>query len=202
LLSEAIEATPPYPAVRFSGAGIVMVAGGPRYFVNAWVCITLLRRELHCTLPIQVWYLGPAEMSPRMIELLRPFGVECVDALEVRREHPVRDLTGWQCKPYAMIHSPFQEVILLDADNVPLIDPALLLSTPEYRQTGAIFWPDLTNLSPANPIWQICGVPYRDEPAFESGQIVVDNRRCWAALQLAMHMNEYSDFYYQHINGD
>jgi hypothetical protein len=162
----------------------------------------MLRRVLGCGLPIQVWYLGPSEMSPRMIELLQPFDVACVDALKVRRRHPVRTMGGWECKPYMILHSPFEHVIMLDADNVPLADPATLLSQPEYRATGAIFWPDLGCLRPDHPIWQICRVPYRDEPAFETGQIVIDKGRSWHALQLTMHLNERSDFYYQYVHGD
>jgi hypothetical protein len=45
-------------------------------------------------------------------------------------------------------------------------------------------------------------VPYRDEPEFESGQILVNKQRCWRALQLTMHMNEHSDFYYNYVYGD
>ena len=40
-------------------------------------------------------------------------------------------------------------------------------------------------------------MPYRDEPEFESGQIVLDKKRCFSALSLAMWFNEYSDFWYQ-----
>lgn len=199
---EAIQSTPPYPAGRFAGSGIVIVAGGPRYYTNAWVCLSMLRRVLGCRLPIQVWYLGPDEMSPRMIDLLRPFEVECVDACEVRRCHSTRTLGGWECKPYAILHSTFKEVILLDADNVPLIDPAVLLASAGYRRTGAIFWPDRKRLGRDHPLWEICRVPYRDEPEFETGQIVIDKERCWTALQLTMHLNERSDFYYQHTHGD
>jgi hypothetical protein len=199
---EAIRFAGPYPAGRFSGRGIVMVAGGAWYFTCAWVSLTILRRVLGCSLPIQIWYLGPDEMSRQMAALLEPFGVECVDAFEVRRLHPVRRLGGWECKPYAILHSPFKQVILLDADNVPLVDPAMFLSGPEHRCTGAIFWPDIQGLAPESAIWEVCRVPFRDEPAFEAGQIVVDKERCWTALQLTMHLNERSDFYYQHVNGD
>ena len=45
-------------------------------------------------------------------------------------------------------------------------------------------------------------MPYRGEPAFESGQIVIDRARCWKALQLTMHLNEHSDFYYRYVYGD
>ena len=202
LLDEAIQSVPPYPAERFAGAGIVIVAGGPRYYTSAWVCLSMLRRVLDCRLPIQVWYLGPHEMSPRMIELLHRFDVECIDALEVQRNHPTRAFGGWQTKPYAILHSRFKEVIYIDADNVPLMDPANLLECTEFRATGAIFWPDIRSLRAENPIWEICRVPYRDEPEFESGQIVVEKVRSWTALHLTMHLNEQSDFYYQYVHGD
>ena len=45
------------------------------------------------------------------------------------------------------------------------------------RGWSAIFWPDFGRLGPERPIWQICEVPYRDEPEFETGQVVVDKRR-------------------------
>jgi hypothetical protein len=198
----AIRDAPPFPSDRFSGRGIVMAAGGPRHFTNAWVTLNVLRRVLACALPVQLWYLGPDEMSPAMLDLLRPLDVECVDALDVQRRHPVRQLGGWECKPYAIIHSRFREVLWLDADNTPLVDPTYLFSEPEYARRGAIFWPDLTSLSPDHPIWEICRVPWQNEPEVESGQIVLDKARCWTALQLTMHLNEWSDFYYQHVYGD
>jgi hypothetical protein len=199
---EAIQGAPSYPAERFAGRGIVMSAGGPRHFTNAWVTLHVLRRLLGCTLPIQVWYLGPGELSADMLDLLRPLDVACVDALKVREEHPVRRLGGWESKPFAIIHSPFREVLWLDADSVPLVNPGFLFEEPAYQEAGAIFWPDLTSLPPDHPIWPICRVPWRDEPEFESGQIVLDKARCWAALQVTMHLNEWSDLYYRYVYGD
>jgi hypothetical protein len=199
--AHAIAEAGAYPADRYAGRGVVICAGGPRYFTCAWVCINMLRRA-GCALPIQVWHLGPDEMDDDMRRLLTPLGVECVDAHAVRRLHPSRRLGGWECKPYAILHSPFREVVLLDADNVPVADPAAFLDAEAYARHGAVFWPDMDRLSPDAAIWDICGVPYRDEPAFESGQVVVDKARCWTALRLAMHLNEHSDFYYRHVNGD
>jgi hypothetical protein len=51
-------------------------------------------------------------------------------------------------------------------------------------------------------IWKSCGLFQPKEPEFESGQIVVDKERCWAALSLSMWFNENSDFYYRYIHGD
>ncbi len=202
LQDQAIAQSAPYPAGRFSGRGIVICAGGARMFTCAWVAINVLRRLLGCTLPIQVWHLGPAEMGPPMRALLEARGIEVVDAHIVRRRHPAAALGGWELKPYAIIHSRFREVLLLDADNVPVVDPAFLFETPQFRETGAIFWPDIVRIAPENSIWKICRVPFRDVPAVESGQIVLDKERCWAALALTMHLNENSDFYYRHVYGD
>lgn len=186
---------------RFAGRGIVICGGGMRYFTCAWVCINMLRR-VGCHLPIQLWHLGPKEMTDHMKFLLKPLGVECVDGLEVREKHPARILNGWELKAYSIIHSPFKEVLLLDADNVCTINPEFLFGTDEFKKTGAIFWPDYGRLEPERPIWALCGVEYRNEPEFETGQIVLDKERCWETLCLTMWYNEYSDFFYQYIHGD
>lgn len=195
-----IAAIPPYPGDE-QGRGIVICGGGLTYFTSAWVNIRLLR-HLGCTLPIQLWYLGPEEVDPAMAALVAPLGVECVDGLEMRRRHPARILNGWELKAYALLHCPFAEVLLLDADNLAVTDPQFLFETPQYRDTGALFWPDFGRLDASRPIWSLCGVAYRDEPEFESGQIVVDKRRCWEALCLSLWYNEHSDFFYQYVHGD
>ena len=216
-----IETIPEYPK-DFAGRGIVICGGGRKYFPCAWVCIQMLRR-LGCTLPIQLWHLGAEEMDEEMKALVIPLGVECVDGWEVAasRDSPLtrpagtlstsegeRDgvrgprLHGWSLKPFAILHCPFQEVLLLDADNVPVVNPEFLFDSPQFTAKGAIFWPDFGRLGPWRAIWKICGVKYRDEPEFESGQILVDKARCWKPLNLAMWYNEQSEFFYQHIHGD
>ena len=201
LLEREVAARRRYPAGRFAGRGIVICGGGTKYFPCAWVTIRLLR-HLGCRLPIELWHIGPNEMSPAMRALLAPLGVQTVDGLEVRQKHPVVSLRGWELKAYALLHCRFAEVLLLDADNAPVRDPSDLFDEPEYRQKGAIFWPDFWTLPEKTPIWRVMGVPYREEPAFESGQIVVDKRKCWKALYLAGHLNEHSAWYYRFIHGD
>ncbi|MBC7784078.1 MAG: hypothetical protein H7144_09575 [Burkholderiales bacterium] len=189
------------PSEGFYGRGIVICAGGMLYFTCAWVCINMLR-ALGCQLPVELWYLGPREVNDSMKALIEPLGVKCVDGYEIRKVHPARILNGWELKPYAIIHSKFREVLFLDADNVPVVDPEPLFATNQFRDHGAIFWPDFGRLGGDRKIWQLTGIEYRDEPEFETGQIVVDKVRCWDALQLTMWMNENSDFWYQYIHGD
>ena len=196
----AISQLPEGPS-DWRGRGIVICAGGVRYFVCAWVCINMLRRQ-GCQLPIELWHLNSTEVNDDMRMLVEPLGVTCINAQEVRESHPARILNGWELKPFALLHNPFREVLLLDADNVPLVSPDFLFETRQFADTGALFWPDFCRLEPTRSIWSLTGVAYRDEPEFESGQIVLDKKRCFRALSLAMWFNEYSDFWYSHIHGD
>lgn len=201
LAREVLRSAPPYPEDRFAGRGIVICGGGRKYFTCAWVLINMLR-ERGCTLPIELWHLGPLEMNDAMRALVAPLDVACIDAYEVRRQYPARRLNGWELKPYAILHSRFREVLFLDADNVPVRNPEFLFEAKEYERTGAIFWPDFGTMEAKNPIWSLAEVQYRFEPGFESGQIVVDKSRCWVELLLTMHYNEYSEVYYPHLGGD
>ena len=126
---------------RFSGRGIVICAGGPKHLHCGWICIRMLR-HVGCTLPIEVWHLGPEEIPDVVKPELKALNAACIDAYEVRKQHPARILKGWEVKPYAIIHSRFKEVLFLDADNVPAVNPEYLFDHPRYLETGAVFWPD------------------------------------------------------------
>lgn len=190
-----------YPAERFRGRGIVICGGGQKYFPSVYVLVRVLR-ELGCELPIEVWHLGAREMSAAMRMLLAPHGVECVDAQEARRIHPARRLAGWELKCYAVMHSRFAEVLLLDADNCPVRDPSFLLDSEPYRRHGALFWPDFGRFDRRRGAFVAAGIAPRNDPEFESGQMVIDKARCWRALQVTMHLNEYSDWWYRLVHGD
>jgi hypothetical protein len=143
-------------------------------------------------------------MDSRMKAILAPLGVECVDATRMRRKFPARILHGWELKPYALLHSPYREVLLLDADNVPLVNPEYLFTTPEFLATGAVFWPDFTKGANKKgfAIWRSFGLRSPDEFEFESGQILLDKQRCWQALYLSWWINDNSDFFYRYLHGD
>ncbi len=191
---------PDYPG-GFAGRGIVICGGGARMFTNAWVCIHMLR-HLGCTLPIQLWYRGVEEMDDAMRGLISTQGVECVDILDQLRRHPAALDHVWAMKPYALLRCHFQEVLLLDADNVPVANPEYLFEEPEFRRTGAVFWPDFGRLGRDSSAWKLFDVPYQDEPEFETGQVLVDKEKCWRALHLCLWYNERADLYYRHVHGD
>lgn len=206
LLEQSLLSMPAFPEGRFQGRGIVLCGGGKYYFPCVWVCIRLLR-ALGCSLPIELWYRGPREMTGEMKVLVEPLGVVCRDAYAVMQDHPVHRLDGWELKPFAILHSRFAEVLFIDADNVAVRDPDFLFTEEAYLTTGALFWPDLINpeliqAGLRDEAWELLGIPFQREPEFETGQMVIDKRRCWRPLQLTMHLNSHSDYYYRVFAGD
>ena len=197
---EFLARLPDYVAGR-DGRGIVICAGGVRLFRCAWVCIQMLRRS-GCKSPVELWHLGPGEITPEMERLITPLGVRCVDAEQVRRTHPVRTLRGWELKVFALLHSRFEQVLLLDADNVPLIDPGYLFDTREFGATGAMFWPDEKPVPANSRIHELFDISSACDSSFDTGQILLDKSRVWEPLNLTMHFNEHSDFYFRYFHGD
>lgn len=197
----------PMPS-HMEGKGIVTCVGGSKYFACAWAQIGTLRK-LGCNLPVEVWYMGKGEMDDNMKSVMSSLAnVYFVDALEIVASLPKkpRILNGWELKPFSIIHSRFEEVLFLDADCIPLINPEHLFDSAEYKSTGSIFWPDIPphdrkEWLPA-VVWENCGMAYRDEVDFESGQMLINKKECWKPLQVTMWINEHSDYYYKFVFGD
>ncbi|THD66230.1 MAG: hypothetical protein E7813_13180 [Bradyrhizobium sp.] len=191
-----------YPDDRFSGRGIVTCAGGKRYFTCVWMLIWVLRRVVESKLPIQVWHLGRAEMSEGMQIILEEQGVEVIDAEKIIARWPARVSGGWPLKPYAIAQSRFREVLFLDADTIPLVNPDAVFEWDSYRRHGVLFWPDIVDLTKENPIWDMAGLPRRDCASLESGVLAIDKKQAWLLLDLAVLLNEYWEQAYRYIHGD
>lgn len=188
------------------GRGIVQAVGGTLFFACAYAAVSRLR-HLGCSLPIEWWYLGPAEFDPKMIAVAETLGVRCVDALAVAdRVGRPRRIGGWELKSFAVAHSAFREVLFLDADNLAVRNPDTLFDDPGYLAKGAMFWPDLPQAKGkkglASKVWTTCGLRYVDTPALESGQFLIDKHKCARELGVCRHLNDYSDYYYQRWYGD
>ena len=122
-----------YPASKFSGRGIVMCAGGVKYFTCAWVAINNLQ-SIGCKLPIELWY-ADHELSEEAVTELQKIGVIC----KKFNDFLYTELRGFSLKPLAIIHSQFKEILFLDADNNCLVAPDHLFETSSYLEYGAVF---------------------------------------------------------------
>lgn len=217
LLDEFVSKLTSYPEKRFKKGRCIVscVSAKPGhssgknlkhgYLPAAWVMVNELRR-LGCNLPVVFAHLGPLEWSPRLTEIVAPLGVEVIDLRAIERRHPARILAGWESKAYAIQNSPYEEVLFLDADNVPVQNPEKLFEEPSYRNYGAIFWPDLPPYDRKEwlpkAVWSAIGLPYDPGVDFESGQLLINKRQCWKELAVTRWLNDHSDRYYRIVFGD
>lgn len=183
--------TPPEPG---TGTGVVMAAGGSVYLRFAYASISLLRR-LNPEIPLQIWYLGPAEIpTQHQLKKFDPLNVSWVDARAVMEKHFFPYYHPWNAKINAICHCPFQHVLLLDADCAPVIDPQRAFDTKEYQDSGAMFFPDL--YAHRKGMRTISMMALRTVPnEHESGQLLIDRNRHWKELELTKWMNRHKIFY-------
>ena len=67
----------------------------------------------------------------------------------------------------------FREILLLDGDSLPLLDPSPRFEAPDSRRAGSMFWPDLWHDAWTDTaLWRVLGVvpPWqRDEYSDDDG---------------------------------
>ena len=113
-------------------------------------------------------------------------------------------------KSFALMVTSFSEVILLDADNIPMINLNELFNNPNYLNHGNIFWPDI-KYSSEESTKRILPFGYEIYKHFnillpkeltDSGQILININKCWEAVCLSYYLNYNMDIYYKLFNGD
>lgn len=147
------------PADLFLGEGIV-ISGGGKYFAGAMVAIVQLR-EAGSTLPIEVMLDTPDEYDESVCsDLEKNFNAKCVVVRDFISEDISKrlNLSKFQLKIIGLLVSSFDHVISLDADNMALINPDLLLTSDAYLKTKFLLWPDLWQRTISPTYYDIAGI--------------------------------------------
>ncbi|KAK9413974.1 hypothetical protein SUNI508_11426 [Seiridium unicorne] len=189
----------------FKGRGIVMVGGG-EYFGPAIIGIQMLRRT-GSTLPVEVFVPNDKEYEEEICEEYLPkLNAKCVVLSHFQPDQQQKSdsiaIKHYQLKAPTLLLSSFAEVLLLDSDSIPLVDPeAAIFESEPYRSSGLITWPDFWGATESPKFWEIAGIPEFPEglPATssESGQLVINKKTHLAPLLLATYYNLFGmDFFY------
>ncbi|CEP19211.1 hypothetical protein [Parasitella parasitica] len=189
--------------------GIVFVAGNDDTLKRTLGTIRLLR-FYNCTLPIEIWHMehetqaATTTFTAKQLELLGNVRLRDLSEFGLPRSISRMRNRGkqFQVKAAAIINSRFQHVLYLDSDNIPTRDPTFLFDSIEYREKGAIFWPDFWKTAAENKIFRLLEIDCVDTWEQESGQIVVDKARHWIPLQLSWFMQYFHEVYFRLLNGD
>ncbi|KAF5827856.1 mannosyltransferase putative-domain-containing protein [Dunaliella salina] len=146
---------PPVPEGLFQGRGIATIAGGFHYMTkallmhvqaSAWIGLHLLRRS-GSNLPVEMWFPVLELPTPQLEAELASLGVT-VRAFDQRD----LDQSGFLLKSVAIALSMFKEVLFLDADSFPLMQPEALFQGSQFEETGAVFWQDYWEPTPASEV--------------------------------------------------
>ena len=121
----------------------------------------------------------------------------------------VKHLKGFMIKPFALMMSNFNNILLIDGDNIPLCNVNKLFDNEEYKKYGNIFWKDVLfdNDKINNGIYKSekdifnkYNIKSPQEKHFdwsESGQILINKTKCWKALCLSYFLNYHFEIYYK-----
>ena len=82
--------------------------------------------------------------------VLPPMNATCMILSEVLEAVPERlKWSRYQLKALALALSSFDDVLLLDADNIPLEQPEHFLNSEPFLSKGFVSWPDYVRVTPA-----------------------------------------------------
>jgi alpha 1,2-mannosyltransferase len=171
---------------------VITLAGG-KYLAGAAVQVMELR-HLGCDWPYTLFTLPHDEFPDGYRKLFGLLGVTV--RLIKDLGHP------WTAKRLAIQQFPDTDVLFLDADNIPLINPEIIRSDRRYQESGSVFWRDQNIMSKDHPVYAKCGVEPREEFEMESGQLLINTRKCAAGLEQVGIMDETWWEYYSMIHGD
>ncbi|KAJ3402056.1 ATP binding domain 4 [Chytriomyces hyalinus] len=184
--------------------GVVLMGNGKS--VRMALMAVHMLRATGCSLPVEYAYLRN-ELKQSHLDLLAANNITARDYWTPEIESfkwSKNSLRLGAPKVDAILSSPFQQLLFLDPDVMPLRDPTYLFETNQFRKTGALFWPDFKSTPKTSDIWKITSQPYEFEFEFESGQIVLDKSRndVLLALKVAHYFCRESAYFFKIIWGD
>lgn len=176
------------------------MSGGQGHVLQALSNLDTLRKFHRSALPVEFWHAF--ELSEVHCEALQQMGAEC-RTLQVPGVYG-----GFQTTMPAILSSSFAEVLWMDTDVTPLLDPELLFETEAFKREGALFWPDLWGQGchlwgqtawPNHVAWHLLGIQHNSSDLnhvqeHEAGHVLVDRERHWKALCLANYLATRSFF--------
>lgn len=186
------------------------MVGGGEYFGPAIIGIHMLRRT-GSTLPVEVFIPNDEEYEKTVCEeYLMKLNAKCVVLSHILNKSIVKvgqkddadlKVTHYQLKSLALLLSSFEDVLLLDSDSIPLLDPLInIFDTEPYKSKGMIIWPDFWRATESPKFWKVAGKSEFPKglpvTATETGQLAVNKTTHLAPLLLATYYNVYGPNYF------
>ncbi|TID18630.1 hypothetical protein CANINC_003880 [Pichia inconspicua] len=202
---------------KIEGQGIVIVGGGK----FSWLALLNIHqlRKTGSQLPVEVYIPLKNDFDTKFChDVLPNLNAQCILGFEEFPQNQIRKyfhLDKFEHKVMAILSSSFEDVLLLDADNVVVNKPDGLFEWKTYKEKQLILWPDCW-LRTTNPfLFELFNIDVdyssvKDDdydihdlpgaipnPSTESGMVLVNKRSQVSTLLLTLYLNLYGyDYYY------
>jgi len=199
---------------NWKGRGIVISCGRNHYYL-LYIQLNILK-DLNINLPIEIWSYPDEidnDIKNKFLSYFNSLNIEFRECLDIK--FICHRFRGWMIKNYAMFYSKFEEVIQLDVDSFPLVNPENLFELEEYKKYKCIFWNDGKlyyfnnniigglSFSHKSQIWKFSNVEYNDNfPTLEVGQVYINKKYHYLPMLLSLYIIKRSDFYFHIFFGD
>jgi hypothetical protein len=176
----------------------IVICTGNRHFDLALVALKALQ-ILENELPIEVVYSTSNDLSLNNQKILKKIfpNIRLIDLSLMAFNDSYLKLRGWEIKPFAVLASRFEQVILMDADVLFFEKPEILFKNKYFIQTGTLFFYDRPNLR--DDIIKLIQtfssnnsqpLPMRTQ---ESGVVLIDKSRVLFGLLSICKLNDYHE---------
>lgn len=130
----------------------IVVAASDALLPVFLVSLKMLRRT-GSILPVEVFMETKKQYEKEICEIvLPPMNATCMILSEILEAVPEKvEMSRYQLKSLALALSSFEDVLLLDADNIPIEQPEHLLNSEPFSSTGFVSWPDYVRITETHP---------------------------------------------------
>lgn len=130
----------------------IVVAASDALLPVFLVSLKMLRRT-GSILPVEVFMETKKQYEREICEIvLPPMNATCMILSEILEAVPEKlEMSRYQLKSLALALSSFEDVLLLDADNIPIEQPEHLLNSEPFSSTGFVSWPDYVRITETHP---------------------------------------------------
>ncbi len=180
---------------KMKGTGIVCCAGTRHFFHNALISLRHLRKY-EPRLPVELWVGDSYSIPESNTEELERLNIRIIQTDS--KHAPTMD---WRLKAYALTHTQYRHVLLLDADSCAVSELDSLFKSPAYQSHGVMVWKDIVNMSDGDPSWKWFGLNADDHPLLDSGQLVIDRERHWKCVEFIRWLAIHGAFFDAYLGG-
>lgn len=196
-----VENLPSYIPYDKGSNGIIFIGGG-KFSWLSYVSLMALR-DIGSKLPVEIimpTYADYEEEINFCTRVLPILNAACVVIPEILgpgamiQQSNKEKFKSYQFKSLALMVSSFQNVLLLDSDNVPLVNPDSIFDSPVYKKYGMITWPDYWERTTSPVFYEVAGLHVDETKRVKYNQYPITQKQPAAGEKAEEETIPYHDY--------